>query len=87
MKKAIISIIAIVSIVLISLTSFGKTLEKTILVQAQGKTIKLNTGDISYLKSVCHNTTIAKALNTLTVIKNSDIADNVILIMSKKNKL
>lgn len=84
MKKAIISIIAIIAIVLISLTSFGKTPGKIILVQAQGKTIKLNTDDIRYLKSVCHNTTIVKALNTLTVIKNSDIADNVILIMNKK---
>lgn len=84
MKKVIISIIAIISIVLISLTGFGKTPDKTILVQAQGKTIKLNTGDISYLKSVCHNTTIAKALNTLTSIKNNSIADNIIIIMSAK---
>lgn len=84
MKKTIISIIAIVLIVLISLTSFGKTPEKTILVQAQGKTIKLNTGDISYLKSVCHSTTIVKALNTLTSIKNNSVADNIIIIMSAK---
>lgn len=87
MKKAIISIIAIIAIVLTSLTGFGKTPDKTILVTAQGKTIKLNTGDISYLKSACHNTTIVKALNTLTVIKNSDIADNILTIINVKNKL
>lgn len=85
MKKAIISIIAIVSIVLISLTSFGKAPEKTILVQSGNKPpLYLNTGDISYLKIVCHNTTIVKALNTLTVIKNNDVATNVILIMKGK---
>lgn len=84
MKKAIISVLAIVAIVLISLTSFGKTPDKTILVQAGGKTIKLNTGDIRYLKSVCHNTTILKALSKLTVIKNNEIADNIIIIIKSK---
>lgn len=82
--KNLIGILTVIAIVLISLTSFGKTNEKTILVQAQGKVIRLNTGDISYLKSVCHNAPMVKALNSLTVIKNVDSADLIMSIMKSK---
>lgn len=83
--KTLTSILAIILILILSYQiSSAKTPEKTILVQAQGKVIHLNTADVSYLKSVCHNIPMINALNSLRVIKNNDTADLIITIITNK---
>jgi hypothetical protein len=85
--KNLISILTLIAIVLISLASFGNTNEKTILVHAQGKVIRLNTGDISYLKSKCNSSTMLPTLNALNSMKNisnNDIADNILAIIKAR---
>lgn len=84
--KTFLIIISIAIVLLAGNESQAKPKEATILVQAQGKVIKLNTGDIRYLIRSCDNIPMFKALNSMRVIKSCDTADLIMALMSAKQK-
>lgn len=88
--KAIINIIAIIFILLLS-NQFAKSQTKAdtlkVFIVQSGKTVlKLNRGDLSYLKRVCRYKPLLKALKSNTGLKNNDLSDMAIVYMNAKKK-